>query len=183
MAAAAEAGDMEPITPPGAEEEEEAWAWAGETATAVAAVGVGVGGEGSWPFPFPFPLPLPPTPLDVEFSFSGAAPSVVLVVIPVPEAAGAVEEGGCGSGGSPGAGAGAAAGELRAVVDTCGRSGLLVAGVGLVRGLVVRGGARVEDGPGRTMSGELGAGREEVGWRGKKTYWATVSWRVQLLRW
>ena len=111
-------------------------------------MGVHGGGEGSCPFPFP------PTPLDVEFSFSvGAAPSVLLVD-PVPEAAGALEGGGCGAS----AAAVGAAGELRAV-DTCGRGGLVVPGVGLARALVVRGGARVKDAPARRVS--AGSQREK----------------------
>jgi len=106
-------------------------------------VGVGEGGEGSWPFPFP------PTPLDVVFSLSvGAAPSVLLIASG-PETAGALEGGGCGTSAAD-ADAGAA-GELRAV-DTCGRGGLVDPGAGLARGLVVRGGARVEDAPARRVS-------------------------------
>ena len=76
----------------------------------------------------------------------GAAPSV-LVVDPVPEGAGALEGRGCGAS----AVAVGAAGELRAV-DTCGRGGLVVPGVGLARALVVRGGARVEDAPAQRVS-------------------------------
>ena len=104
-------------------------------------MGVDKGGEGSCAFPFP------PTPLDAEFSFSDGAALSVLLVAPGPEAAGALEGGGCGVS----AAAVGAAGELRAV-DTCGRSGLDVPRVGLARGLVVRGGARVEDAPARRVS-------------------------------
>lgn len=122
------------ITPPGAETLEAV------TATP-APVGVGVGGEGSCPFPFP------PTPLDDVFSLSvGAAPSVLLMAS-VPEAAGVLEGGGCGTS-AVDAGA---AGELR-TVDTCGRGGLVDPGAGLARGLVVRGGTRVEDAPARRVS-------------------------------
>ena len=122
------------IAPPGAE------TFAVFTATP-APVGVGEGGEGSCPFPFP------PTPLEVVFSLSvGAAPSVLLIAS-VPDAAGALEGGGCGTS----AAEAGVAGELRAV-DTCGRGGLVNPGAGLARGLVVRGGARVEDAPVRRVS-------------------------------
>ena len=108
---------------------------------APAPVGVDEGGEGSCPFPFP------PTP----FGLSTAAAPSVLLIVRVPEAAGALEEGGCGTS------AAGVAGELRAV-DTCGRGGFVVPGVGLVRGVVVRGGARVEDMPARSVSAGLHRG-------------------------
>ncbi len=131
------------FTPPGAE------TFAVVTATP-APVGVGEGGEGSCPFPFP------PTPLEVVFSLSvGAAPSVLLITS-VPEAAGTLEGGGCGT-----SAADAAAGELRAV-DTCGRGGLVDPGVGLARGLVVRGGARVEDAPARRVSAGSQKGKKKI---------------------
>jgi len=161
------------ITPPGAE------TFAAVTATP-APVGVGEGGEGSCPFPFP------PTPLEVEFSFSvGAAPSVLLIAS-VPEAAGALEGRGCGASAVDAR----ATGELR-VVDTCGRGGFVDPGDGLARGLVVRGGARVEDAPARRVSAGSQKGENyEVGQEGVafaalqrgKTYWAKASLLLLLLR-
>ena len=109
----------------------------------------------------------------------------MLVVDAVPEAAGALEGGGCGASAAAAAVGAAVAGELRAV-DTWGRGGLVVAGVGLARALVVRGGARVEDAPAQMVNaGSQRGGIERVGFsvlhRGE-TYWAKAFLLHRLLR-